>query len=92
MTPDHTTDSDLQKARAALASMPPARRAFLEVLHAQYFPRADGGMVYPLEGLVCHLLGAERHGVADEQVARALGVPAEYLVVVQEAVGLTPGG
>jgi hypothetical protein len=55
--------------------MPPAKRAFLESLHAQYFPRANGGMVYPLEGLVCHLLGAGRHGVADEQVARALGVP-----------------
>jgi hypothetical protein len=35
--------------------LPPVARAFLEALHAEYFPpRADGRMVYRLEDLVCN--------------------------------------
>jgi hypothetical protein len=43
------TEADRQTARDALAAMPPARRALLEAMHAEFFPpQADGGMPYPL--------------------------------------------
>jgi hypothetical protein len=79
LTP-HPADADRRLARGALASTPPARRAFLEALHAGYFPpRADGGQPYPLAELPAHLAGAGRHGFGDERL------PAKYLAVVRAA-------
>ena len=76
MPTPHPAEADRQTARAALASLDPAARAFLEALHAEYFPpRADGGMVYRLEDLLGHLAGGDRHGFGDERLARALAVP-----------------
>jgi hypothetical protein len=76
MPTPHPTDADRQTARAALAALPPAASAFLEALYAEYFsPRADGGMVYRLEDLLCHLAGGDRYGFGDGWLARALAVP-----------------
>src|SRR5215472_2552701 len=73
-------EADHQAARNALSALPPAARAFLEALHAEYFPpRADGGMAYRLEGL----LGGDRYGFGDDRLVRALAVPAAYLGVVR---------
>ena len=77
-----------QQVQAALASMPPARRAFLEAPHAEFFPpRADGGMVYRLVDVLFHLAQGTRHGLDDGRGAEGLGVPAEYLAVLWEAGG-----
>jgi hypothetical protein len=85
----HPADTDRKAARKALAALPPAACAFLEALHAEHFPpRADGGMAYRLEDLLCHLAGGDRQGFSDNRLARALAVPVEYLAVVREAVGL----
>ena len=87
MPAPHPADARRQ-ARAALAAMPPPAHAFLEALHAEYFPpRADGGMAYPLAELLCHLAQGTRFGLADGRIAEGLGVPAAYLAVVREAVG-----
>jgi hypothetical protein len=87
MPTQRPTDAARGQARAALAALPPAGRAFLEALHAEHFPpRADGGMAYRLEDLLGHLAGGGRHGFGDGRLARALAVPAAYLAVVREAV------
>jgi hypothetical protein len=68
--------ADRQQARAALASLPPARRAFLEALHAEFFPpRADGGMAYRLEDLLAHLAQTGRYGLSDEKSCSPTGWP-----------------
>jgi hypothetical protein len=87
LTP-HPADPDRRLARDALASMPPARRAFREALHAEFFPpRADGGMVYRLLDVQFYLALGTRHGLDDGRAAEGLGVPAEYLAVLREARG-----
>jgi hypothetical protein len=89
MPSDPIAEADRQAARAALAALPPAAHAFLEALHAEHFPpRADGGMVYGLEDLLCRLAGGDRHGVGDGWLARVLAVPVKYLAVVRVAAGL----
>jgi hypothetical protein len=93
MPTPHPINADRQAARVALAALPPATRAFLEALHAEHFPpRADGGMAYRLEDLLCHLAEGDRHGFGDERLARALAVPVAYLRAVREAVGQAAGG
>jgi hypothetical protein len=89
MSLDRPAADAREQARAALAALPPSARAFLEALHAEYFPpRADGGMAYRLEDLLCHLADGDRHGVGDGWLARALAVPVAYLAVVRVAAGL----
>jgi hypothetical protein len=87
MSTQHPADARHQ-ARTALASMPPARRAFLEALHAEYFPPRSDGMAYRLEDLLCHLAQGAHYGWEDGKVAPALRVPADYLRVLREAAGV----
>jgi hypothetical protein len=76
MPTPHPADADRQLACNALASMPPARRAFLKALHAEFFPhRVDGGMAYRLVDVLFRPALGTRHGLPDGWVARALGVP-----------------
>jgi hypothetical protein len=93
MPPQHPTEAARQQARNILASMPPARRAFLEALHAEYFPpRADWGQPYPVADLLAHLAWGAHYGWEDEKIAPALQVPADYFRMLREAAGLeTPG-
>jgi hypothetical protein len=86
-----TAEASRQAARTTLASMPPERRAFLEALHAEYFPpRADEGQPYPLAELLEHLACGSHYGWEDGKVAPALQVPADYLRTLREAAGLQP--
>jgi hypothetical protein len=89
MPTPHPINADRQTARVALAALPPATHAFLEALHAEYFPpRADGGMAYRLEDLLGHPAGGDRYDCGDGRLAGALAVPVPYLGVVREAAGL----
>jgi hypothetical protein len=76
-TPHHA-----EVARSALASLPPAARAFLEALHAGHFPAPPGGPAYGLEDLLCLLAVGDRPGFGDERLALALAVPVAYLRAV----------
>jgi hypothetical protein len=71
-----------QQARAALAALPPAGRAFRQALHAEHFPAPPGGPAYRLEDLLFHLIDGSRYGYCDERLALALAVPVAYLRVV----------
>jgi hypothetical protein len=78
-----------QTAGKALAPLDLTPRAFLEALHAEHFPpRADGGMAYRLEDLLCHLAGGDRHGFGDGWLALTLAVSADYLRMLRGAAGL----
>src|SRR5262245_61897823 len=95
MPTPHPAEAAHRQAHSALAALPPAARAFLEALHAEYFPpRSDGGQFYPLADLLAHLADGDRHGFGDDRLARALAVPLAYLRAVREAAGLPagPGG
>ena len=76
MPTEHPADAR-QTARAALAALPPAARPFLDALHAEHFPpRADGGMVYRLEDLHCHLAGGARGRPAGLRMTSSAKFPA----------------
>src|SRR5262249_5869090 len=77
-----------QQARAALAALPPAARAFLEALHAGHFPPAPSRPVYTLEALLSHLAAGTRYGCGVERLPRALAAPVAYLWAVRDAAGL----
>jgi hypothetical protein len=45
-------------------------------------------MVYRLEDLLGHLAGGDCYGLGDDQLAKALELPVEYLRTVRGATGM----